>query len=125
MPGGLDVLSDSGPGFRASRGRGEAVLHLGGSARHPGTRPERALRDRQPVGYAHALVNGKVVELRVPYPMGFFAKGLDGRIDDPKAGWKGRGIWATSGNRTPMHIEGMDAPASRRTRRPQRPYRAR
>jgi hypothetical protein len=59
----------------------------------------------------HALVDGRVVELRVPYPMGFFSKGLDGRIDDAKAGWKGRGLWATSGNRTPMHIEGIDAPA--------------
>jgi hypothetical protein len=58
----------------------------------------------------HALTYGKVVELRVPYPMGFFAKGVDGRIDDPKAGWKGKGLWVTSGNRTPMHIEGIDAP---------------
>src|SRR5216683_1277906 len=48
----------------------------------------------------HALVGGRVIELRVPYPMGFFAKGLDGRIDDPNAGWKGRSLWATSGNRT-------------------------
>jgi hypothetical protein len=59
----------------------------------------------------HALVDGHFVELRVPYPMGFFAKGLEGRIDDPKAGWKGRELWATSGNRTPFHIEGIDAPA--------------
>jgi hypothetical protein len=58
----------------------------------------------------HALVGGQIVELRVPYPMGFFAKGLEGRIDDPKAGWKGRELWATSGNRTPFHIEGIDAP---------------
>ena len=29
--------------------------------------------------------------LRVPYPNGFYAKLLDGRIDDPQAGWKGRG----------------------------------
>jgi hypothetical protein len=58
----------------------------------------------------HALVGGHVVELRVPYPMGFFAKGLDGRIDDPNIGWKGRGLWVTSGNRTPVHIEGIDAP---------------
>ena len=57
----------------------------------------------------HALVGGQVIELRVPYPMGFFAKGLDGRIDDPGAGWKGRGLWVTSGNRTPMHIEAVDA----------------
>jgi hypothetical protein len=59
----------------------------------------------------HALTYGKVVELRVPYPMGFFAKGVDGRIDDPNAGWKGKGLWVTSGNRTPAHIEGIDAPS--------------
>jgi hypothetical protein len=59
----------------------------------------------------YALTYGKVVQLRVPYPMGFFAKGVDGRIDDPKVGWKGRGLWVTSGNRTPMHIEGIDAPS--------------
>ena len=53
-----------------------------------------------------ALVDGKWVMLRVPYPMGFFAKGMDGRIDDPNAGWKGRGLWATYGTRTPFHIEG-------------------
>ena len=36
-----------------------------------------------------ALQNGSWVQLRVPYPIGFFAKWLDGRIDDPNAGWKG------------------------------------
>jgi hypothetical protein len=59
----------------------------------------------------HVLVGGQIIELRVPYPMGFFAKGLEGRIDDPNAGWKGRELWVTSGNRTPFHIEGIDAPA--------------
>jgi hypothetical protein len=53
-----------------------------------------------------ALVDGKFVNLRVPYPMGFYAKGMDGRIDDPKAGWKGKGMWTTFGNRTPFHVEG-------------------
>ncbi len=43
--------------------------------------------------------------MRVPYPMGFFAKGVDGRIDDPNAGWKGRGLWSTLGSRTPFHME--------------------
>jgi hypothetical protein len=38
--------------------------------------------------------------------MGFFAKSLDGRIDDPKTGWKGRGIWSTYATRTPWHLEG-------------------
>jgi hypothetical protein len=53
-----------------------------------------------------ALVNGKFVTLRLPYPIGFYAKGMDGRIDDPNGGWKGRGIWTTFGNRTPFHLEG-------------------
>jgi hypothetical protein len=52
-----------------------------------------------------ALVNGKMVSLRIPYPMGFYAKGLDGRIDDPNAGWKGRGLWSTNGDRTPWLME--------------------
>ena len=54
----------------------------------------------------HALVGGKFVTLRIPYPLGFYAKGLEGRIDDAAAGWKGRGIWITSGDRTPWHKEG-------------------
>jgi hypothetical protein len=52
-----------------------------------------------------ALVNGKFVVMRVPYPLGFFAKGMDGRIDDPNAGWKGKGVWTTWGTRTPFHSE--------------------
>jgi len=53
-----------------------------------------------------AYANGRMIVLRVPYPMGFYAKGFDGRIDDPKAGWKGRGLWAANGDRTPWLIEG-------------------
>ena len=52
-----------------------------------------------------ALVDGKWVNMRMPYPLGFFAKWIDGRIDDPNAGWKGRGLWTTDGNRTPFHRE--------------------
>ena len=53
-----------------------------------------------------ALVNGQFVNLRVPYPMGFYTKWMDGRIDDPSAGWKGKGLWATYSTRTPFHVEG-------------------
>ena len=54
----------------------------------------------------HAFVNGRFVTMRIPYPLGFFMKGFEGRIDDPRAGWKGRGLWVTSGDRTPAHMEG-------------------
>jgi hypothetical protein len=52
------------------------------------------------------LVNGKPVVFRVPYPMGaFFPRGMDGRIDDPNAGWKGRGIYSGSAQDTVWHSE--------------------
>jgi hypothetical protein len=53
-----------------------------------------------------ALVEGKFVTLRVPYPQGFFAKWAEGRIDDPSAGWRGRGLWATYSTRAVFHSEG-------------------
>jgi hypothetical protein len=52
-----------------------------------------------------ALKDGKWVVLRVPYPVGFYTKWMDGRIDDAKAGWKGRGLYATISTRTPFHME--------------------
>jgi hypothetical protein len=51
------------------------------------------------------LKDGKWVVLRVPYPTGFYTKWLDGRVDDPNAGWKGRGLWTTVSTRTPFHME--------------------
>ncbi len=48
---------------------------------------------------------GKQVVLRVPYPMNFYTRGMDGRIDDPKAGWKGRGLWADYGGVPLWHTE--------------------
>ena len=51
------------------------------------------------------LKDGKWVVLRVPYPTGFYTKWMDGRIDDVKAGWKGRGLWATVSTRAPFHME--------------------
>jgi hypothetical protein len=53
-----------------------------------------------------AIVDGKFLSLRIPYPMGFYAKGLDGRIDNPNTGWKGKGIWTTYATRAPFHVEG-------------------
>ncbi len=53
-----------------------------------------------------AFVNGQMVLLRLPYPLGLYLKGFDGRIDDPNVGWKGRGLWTTSGDRTPWLMEG-------------------
>ena len=53
-----------------------------------------------------ALADGKFVTLRVPYPLGYYTKWMDGRIDDPNAGWKGKGIWSTFSTRAMVHVEG-------------------
>ena len=52
-----------------------------------------------------ALVDGEWVVMRVPYPLGFYTKWMDGRSDDSEAGWKGRGVWATYSTRAPFHLE--------------------
>jgi len=53
-----------------------------------------------------ALVDGKFLTFRIPYPMGFYAKGIDGRIDNPNGGWKGKAVWTTYATRAPFHAEG-------------------
>jgi hypothetical protein len=53
----------------------------------------------------HALVDGEFVTINIPYPLGFYTKGFEGRIDDPDAGWKGRGLWVPSGGRNPWFLE--------------------
>ncbi len=52
-----------------------------------------------------ALKDGKFLVFRVPYPTGYYTKWMDGRIDDAKAGWKGRGLWSTVSTRAPFHME--------------------
>jgi hypothetical protein len=61
------------------------------------------------------------VVLHVPYPMGFYHRGVDGRIDDPNAGWKGRGLWANYGQYTPWHHEGGKGSTSKAVKFQMRP----
>ena len=44
---------------------------------------------------------GKWTYFTIPYPLGFYARGMDGRIDDANAGWKGRGAVLQLRHRTP------------------------
>src|SRR5262245_35974042 len=53
-----------------------------------------------------AVVHWQFVNLRVPYPIGFFTKWAEGRIDDANAGWKGWALWTTYSTRTMFHLEG-------------------
>ena len=85
------------------------LLQLGRSVQHVGLRREHADRERLRLRFAarcstRRRASGRT--LRVPYPLGFYSRGLDGRIDDPNAGWKGRGLWANYGTNFLWHIEG-------------------
>jgi hypothetical protein len=47
------------------------------------------------------------IKFRVPYPLGFYARGMDGRIDDPNmANWKGHGLWSNYGTHFVWQSEG-------------------
>lgn len=43
---------------------------------------------------------------KVPYPLGFYSRGMDARIDDPNLGWKGRALYSNYGTHFVWHIEG-------------------
>jgi hypothetical protein len=42
----------------------------------------------------------------IPYPLGFYARGMDARIDDASAGWKGRALYSNYGTHFVWQIEG-------------------
>jgi hypothetical protein len=51
--------------------------------------------------------NNTWIKFRVPYPLGFYARGMDGRIDDPNMNnWKGHGLWSNYGTHFVWHSEG-------------------
>jgi hypothetical protein len=50
--------------------------------------------------------NGEWLVMRVPYPMGFYSRSISGRIDNPRGGWKGRGVYADYGPNNLWHTEG-------------------
>ena len=66
--------------------------------------------------------SGEWVVMRVPYPLGFYSRGLDGRIDDPDAGWKGRGVWSSFNTGSPFHLEGGKGATSEIVRFQMRPH---
>lgn len=106
-PEGWEFHRYPGPGFEGESHSAEASYYTW--VDHHNT---LGLGENVPISTANlqdgfvAFKDGNMILLQVPYPMGFYAKGLDGRIDDPNAGWKGRGLWSTSGDRTPWLMEG-------------------
>ena len=46
------------------------------------------------------------VTLRVPYPLSYFVRSANTRIDNPSTGWKGKGVWSNYATYASWHIEG-------------------
>ena len=90
LPRGLDALPDARAADEGRDRPGQRrlpLLQLGGSVRHAragGNVPIAAGSGSDSL-LALRPDTGDWVVLRVPYPLGFFARGLDGRIDDPTA----------------------------------------
>jgi hypothetical protein len=75
------------------------VLGLGKDAPMYGSNNTDAFEVLQPA-------TKRFVTLRVPYPLGFFPRSANGRVDDPNAGWKGKGLWSSYSTYATWHIEG-------------------
>jgi hypothetical protein len=55
----------------------------------------------------------KLLTFRVPYPMGFYTRGMDFRINNDKDGWKGREMTSTYSSSTLWHQEGGEGENSK------------
>lgn len=63
----------------------------------------------------------KWVVMRRPYPLGFYARGLDGRIDDPNTGWKGRAVWSADQTIPIFHLESGEGSSGKAVKFQMRP----
>ena len=109
LPGGMDVVSRAAPQFKGVSDPGSTE---GSYYTWVDQFDTSGLGRNTPINTGNAsegllaLKDGKWVVMRVPYPLGYYTKWLDGRIDDPAAGWKGKGLWTTISTRAPFHMEG-------------------
>jgi len=111
-PEGWTVYTKPGPTFKGEPDLSTDMLYLTNVDHHDtlGLGKDVLVAGDVNADSFFALVpqNGqmKALTLRVPYPLGFAARHAAGRIDDPKAGWKGRGLWSSYSMYTPWHQEG-------------------
>jgi len=54
---------------------------------------------------AFSQTTKRFTTIRIPYPLNSYSRGSDGRIDNPKTGWKGRGLWFDLGLDPIIHSE--------------------
>ena len=110
-PEGWSFYKQPGPNFTGVTGPGSADGNYYSFVDQFGT---LGLGDNVPISIgdnsdslkAFLPASNEHVVMRVPYPLGFHAKGIDGRIDDPKGNWKGRGLWTAYAGQVMWHMEG-------------------
>jgi len=107
---GWTFYKQPGPNFKGVTGSGSADPNYYTFVDQFNT---AGLGDNIPIGLGNnsdslkaTLPDGQTILLNVPYPRGFHPKGMDGRIDDANAGWKGRGLWSAYAGQVMWHIEG-------------------
>ena len=111
-PEGWTVHKKPGPTFKGEPELSTDMLYLGNIDHHDalGLGKDVLLEGDVNADSFWVMVpqNGQMqtLTLRVPYPLGFHSRHAAGRIDDPKAGWKGRGLWSSYSMYTPWHQEG-------------------
>ena len=111
-PEGWTVYTKPGPTFKGAPGLSTDMLYLTNIDHHDALGLGRDVLLAGDFNADSFFVvmpqNGRMqtLTLRVPYPLGFSARHAAGRIDDPGAGWKGRGIWSSYSMYTPWHQEG-------------------
>ena len=83
--------------------------NISGSARTRRSRPART-----PTRCSRSIRRrSEWTTLRVPYPLGFYSRGMDGRIDDPNAGWKGARCTRTTARTSSGTSRAARAPRAR------------
>ena len=117
LPRGLDAAPAAGPADARRQDRGQRrgqLLRLGRPVQHLRPRRRRADRDGQPQQRdLRAGQDGKFIDFAVPYPMGFFAKNVDGRIDDAERRLEGPRLWTDLRHAAPCSIWKAARPTGR------------
>ena len=106
---GLDAVPDAGPEAEGHQHPGRLpLLQLGGPAQHPRPGAEQADGHRLELGLRSGARSADAPLGHAPRALSarFYSRGLDGRIDDPNGGWKGRALYANYGTHFVWHIEG-------------------
>ena len=110
LPRGLDALSIPRTAIRDRDGRRapprRAITAGSTSTTSSGSAGTCRSRPAMPTSRCSRSSTGSWINLRVPYPLGFYAKWMDARIDDRGGRVERQGAVGDTSTRAPFHMEG-------------------